>query len=155
MPLPGSSARRFESNVRRNLGDLLASEGQGDEAESQYELALALARGVGNRTGEARILGHLGQALANRGLIERAREAFASGASLFKALEDPVVLLELLCQHSRCELAAGDTAAARRMLDQAVAMAEQAGVNPGAALQARMDALRLNVEAKSLRPAVG
>ena len=30
-----------------------------------------------------------------------------------------------------------------------------AGVNPGAAMQARVDALRLTVEAKSLRPSVG
>ena len=97
----------------------------------------------------------LGQALANRALIERARAAFASGASLFKALQDPVALLELLCQHSQCELADGDTAAARQILDQAVAMTEQAGVNPGAALQARIDALRLTVEAKPLRPSVG
>jgi len=97
----------------------------------------------------------LGQAPANKGLIEPAREAFASGASLFKALQDPIALLELLCQHSQCELAAGDTAAARQILDLAVAMTEQADVNPGAALQARVDALRLTVEAKLLRSSVG
>ena len=66
----------------------------------------------------------LGQALANMGLIERAREAFASGASLSKALEDPVALLGSLCQHSQCELAAGDTVAERQILDQAMAMTE-------------------------------
>jgi len=41
------------------------------------------------------------------------------------------------------------------MLDQAMAMLERVGVNPGEALQAKIDALRLTAEAKSLRPSVG
>ena len=137
-----SANRRFESNVRRNLGDLLASEGQLQEAVKQYESALTLARDVGNRMGEARIFGHLGQVLAKQGRIERAREAFAAGASLLQCVEDPVTLGLLLCQQGQCEVAAGDAASARRLLERALGLLEQAGAIPGSVLEAATSALR-------------
>jgi len=141
--------RRFESNMRRNLGDLLLQEGSPEAAVAQFEHGLALAREAGHRLGEGRLQGHLGQGLSALGRHERADAAFAAGAERLRSLQAWVELGQLLCRHGHCELAAGDSAAAQRRLDEILALAKTHGAAPEAALNVATIALRRAIDAVS------
>ncbi|MCC7457760.1 MAG: tetratricopeptide repeat protein [Nitrospira sp.] len=145
--------RRFESNMRRNLGDLLLREGRLEAAVAQFELGLALAREAGHRLGEGRLQGHLGQGLSALGRHEGATAAFAAGAERLRSLQAWVELGQLLCRQGHCELAAGDSATARRCLDEIVALAAAHGAAPEAALGVAATSLRRAIDdALDLRP---
>jgi tetratricopeptide (TPR) repeat protein len=64
------------------------------EAMGYYEQRLAIAREIGNRSGEGKGLGCLGLAYADLGEREKARRLFSDSLAIGKAIRDPDIVRE-------------------------------------------------------------
>ena len=121
---------RIESTLLCNLGLALEDGGRFGEALASFEAALQAARLLGDRGSEGQVLGYLGRAHVRRRAHAQARECFAAGQSLLRELSDPISLAVLLCGSAECERTDGDLAAARSALQEAQAIADNAGAGP-------------------------
>jgi len=122
--------KQVEAIVRCNLGLALDEAGRTREALGHFEAALQAQRALGQRRYEGQTLGYLGRALAKQGDLDAARNCFDQGQALLTACADPLSLGILLCDRARCEWRANAQAAARRVLEQARAIAAEASVGP-------------------------
>ncbi len=121
---------RLESMVLCNLGLALEECGRLAEARPRFAAALQAARELGDSNSEGQFLGYLGRAHVRQSEFAAARECFASGLALLREASDPLSLGVLLCGSAECEFGAGDATAARRMLDEAQAIAKATGAGP-------------------------
>ena len=117
-----------------------------EETRECFEAALAISREVGHRLLEGHVLGDLGQLHAKTGCFEEARVSLAEGEKLMREVGDLLQLGNFLCQRSRCEHLAGDTAAASKFLAEAEALAEQTDLGPDSDLGREITKLRQALE---------
>ncbi|WP_201495183.1 ATP-binding protein [Rubrivivax sp. A210] len=119
--------KRVEATVLCNLG--LAQEDLGDAAAAlaRFDAALQIMRTLGDRRGEGQFLGYIARTQARLGQFTAALEGFAAGQALLREVSDALSLGVLLCDSAVCALQAGDAAAARKALDEALALAGAAG----------------------------
>jgi tetratricopeptide (TPR) repeat protein len=108
------------------LGDFAAAEGS-------WEEALATARSIGNRVGEAGILQKRAEASATRGDHGSALDDFAASAAILEELGARPQLARVLRGRGEALRAAGNTAEGDATLRRAVALFEEMGIGPEAA----------------------
>ena len=107
------------------LGDFAAAEGT-------WEEALATARSIGNRFGEAGILAKRGEAAARRGEHDAAFADFEASAAILEEMGARPHLARLLRGWGEALRAAGRGEEGERMLRRALAMFEEMGIGPEA-----------------------
>jgi tetratricopeptide (TPR) repeat protein len=105
-----------EGIVLCNLGMVHDALAKLDEAERNYESALAIAREFELRRLEGQILGYAGVLSARRGKLDEARVRLDAGETLLRAVNDRVSLGILLCNRCEAEQLGGSTSAAAAAL---------------------------------------
>jgi len=136
--------RRLEGTVQCNLGLAREQQGRAREALENFDAALRAMRELGDRRSAGQFLGYAGRAQARLREFGAARECFAAGETILRDVGDMLSLGMLLCDRADCEWHAAESVAARRALDEARAMAAEAGAGPKSELGqavARADAL--------------
>src|SRR5205085_11835281 len=120
------------------------AQGRMDEAEVQYETALALAAELNDRRSQGQFNGYLGWLCARVGRFDRARACLAVGEALLEAVGDRLSLGMLLCSLAKTEQLAGESAAASAAIARAERLAIDAGAAPDSELRRELSALRGN-----------
>jgi tetratricopeptide (TPR) repeat protein len=122
----GASARTI-SDVDTAQG--LAAFTAGAIAEAVEAQGRAIARGqrTGNRHGEAEARLRLGDVYASQGRLAEAQRQYADGAEAAAATGEAVILTRLLFAQGQLAQRVGDTAATRRLLEEALDRATAAG----------------------------
>ena len=126
--------RRVQGIVHCNLGMAEEERGRSAEALTHFDAGLKVMRDLGDRRHEGQFLGYAGRTRARLGEYALARECFAAAHALLSGVSDMLSLGILLCDQASCEWYAGDAAAARRALDEALSMARSTGAGPGSEL---------------------
>jgi hypothetical protein len=99
--------------------------GQLDEAEGNYNSALAIAREFELRQLEGQILGYAGVLSARCGKFDEARSRLDAGQALLRAVSDRVSVGILLCNRCEAERLAGSTSAATEAFVEAEEIAAE------------------------------
>jgi tetratricopeptide (TPR) repeat protein len=118
----------WRPTLRAWLG--LANISLGDESTSDrdWDEALATARSIGNRVGEAGILWKRAEAAAKRGRVEAALAAFAESAAISEELGARPQLARVLRGWGETLRAAGRTYEADATLRRALGLFEEMGI---------------------------
>ena len=110
------------------LGVLAFQRGDTDAARRSWEQALELAESIGAGPLQASALNHLGEAALALGHRGEARTRFEAAESLARELDDRRLLSESLRNLGLLDLAAGDQQHARDKCNQALDIADAAGI---------------------------
>ncbi len=116
--------------VLGNLGIVFNSLGRASEARAKYEAALVVARQIGERRHEGQFLNYLGLLHAREGRSDEARSCLDTGEALLREVSDRLSLGVLLCTRAEAEHLAGAPDAACAALNEARALATEAGAGP-------------------------
>jgi tetratricopeptide (TPR) repeat protein len=108
------------------LGSALAA--MGDVSEDDVDEALATARSIGNRLGEAGILGKRGEAAATRGDVEAASADFAASVALLDAEGARPSLARTLRSWGEALRNEGRADEAEPLLRRSLALLEELGI---------------------------
>jgi predicted ATPase/DNA-binding XRE family transcriptional regulator len=116
-----------ESRLLTGVGALLYTQGELARARATLEHAIALARGVDDRSVAAHgelVLGHVEHAAGN---VHRARALFVRSVSTFEALGVPWAAGNALSGLAAVALALGDATEAERLLERSTSMLRVCG----------------------------
>jgi len=116
--ISGSTAAAIRA--RNQWGRKLADAGQLDAAQEQIEQGLALARSVGNGSGEASALTQLARLADARGLYGEARQHLRGAVDIAQANKALVFSNELLCSLAQVDLSIGHYDRATEQLHSAL-----------------------------------
>lgn len=116
-----------EATARLGAGAMAYSLGQVETARTALARALALARDAGGTAMLATALNLSGRVKQSLGNLDAAREHFARSLDRYRSLELAWGIGNALTGLATVELAAGDTASAERLLDEAVSVLRPVG----------------------------
>jgi predicted ATPase/class 3 adenylate cyclase len=116
-----------------NLSAEMEAAGDYDESKRLNERALEVSKQVGDAAGLAVSLGNLAEAAGRVGDIDGARERFAEAIAASRALRSPQRLVEQNWQVAFFELSLGHPGRAQTAFQQALAQAEDGGLDEYAA----------------------
>jgi hypothetical protein len=125
-------------NALNAIGDLHLQQAMANDATSPSAEALALARTVGDRVGEAHALIQLGMSARMLGEVDSARTLHDEALSLARSLGDRFVTWRALITTGRTLAMLGDDDGAWRHLEESLAMARSMGHVWGTANSLRM-----------------
>jgi tetratricopeptide (TPR) repeat protein len=114
--------------VSNGLGVLKFQRGDTEGARLEWEKALELAESIGALPLQAALLNHLGEAARALGHRGEARTRFEAAEALARDLDDRRLLSEALRNIGLLDLAAGDSAHALEKCNQALEIANAAGI---------------------------
>jgi predicted ATPase/Flp pilus assembly protein TadD len=140
-------SRQFEAIALGNLGTLRRHEGDLDGAAQRLREAVALSHEAGDGWTEGELLGELAAVCALRGEFGEGRDALARAVPLLREAGNLAGLGALHVARAELEARAGAPVAARAALDEAEALAAEAGVAPSSRLAQRLAEVRGLVEA--------
>ena len=116
------------AGVGNGLGVLAFQRGDTESARLEWEKALELAESIGALPLQATLLNHLGEAARALGHRGEARTRFEAAEALARDLDDRRLLSESLRNLGLLDLAAGDRAHALEKCNQALEIANAAGI---------------------------
>jgi tetratricopeptide (TPR) repeat protein len=119
--------RRFRALVENNVGFLFATIGKFDEAHQHLTTARSLHLSVGNRGGAAGAEDTRAQAFLLEGKYAEAERLARHAVQALKRGGEQAVLAEALTTHGKALARLKQTQIARTTLDEAVAIAQNAG----------------------------
>ena len=116
------------AGVQNGMGVLAFQRGDTEGARKQWESALTLAESIGALPMQAIVLNHLGEAARALGHRGEARTRFEAAEALARDLDDRRLLSESLRNIGLLDLAAGDASHALERCNQALDIANAAGI---------------------------
>ena len=134
--------RRGIGVILKQMGELEHALGDLRSAEAHYDEALAIFRDIRNRRFEAGVLGNVGDVMIDRRRPDAALDLVAQGERIFREIDDPLSLGQILTTKGRALAALGDAAAAIAVLAEAEAIATRLGAKADSELRRRVSSLR-------------
>ena len=104
--------------------------------------ALAIFREIGHRRFEGGTLGDFGELMIARGHLPEALDWIGQGEKIFREIDDPLSLAELLAVKGRALAGLGEVEAANAALREALAIAARLGAQPDSDLMRKVARLR-------------
>jgi predicted ATPase/class 3 adenylate cyclase len=138
----GIGNRRGIGVILKQMGELEHALGDLAGAEARYDEALAIFRDIGNRRFQGGVFGDIAEVMIDRARPQAAVDFAEQGERIFREIDDPMSLAEILTTKGRALTGLGDGAAARAVLLEAEAIATRLGAKAGSELQRRVGLLR-------------